>query len=131
MDGYTAQYERIAPQAYFQMPNGDVCPINWYTGIVTVGNNTKLVDGVSGYIHRVIGWRLYTGAGGLSTFKFKSATGGAERLNLELPASSKDIAEMLPPGYWETVISQGIFVDIGTTAAYVNLAYITYKPAGT
>ena len=118
------------------MINGTACKLSSYTGIVTVANNTELVPAATtssspvypgNMIHRVMSMELFTGAGGLSTFQFKSATGGTAKYNGELPASSQHILPFSLGGYWETTAGQGIFVDVGTTAMYINFQYITYR----
>lgn len=122
------QVFQVAPQQIYKTDDDGVIQINSYGQNATVGTDKLIVAAAAGYIHRVLSLKIFSGAGGITYFLFHSGTGTSKkRYEGEIPASSKD--ELLPfwGGYFETEAGEGLYYDIGTTAGYVNLTYITYK----
>lgn len=106
----------------------EVCTVLCAAANHTVGSDRTVVTAVTGKRIRVMGWSIYTGSNA-SGYNFKSNSGGtiifrgSKSLNTIV-----DFAPINETGYFETSTGHGLFVDIATAAADINIYYITYTP---
>lgn len=138
MDGYTAQYERIAPQAYFQMPNGDVCPIiNKVVAIPANSNNFEVIPHITGYDIMIVGGRIVSDAN-LTVVDFINGSGGAGVRRFVCPARAGNPDPNIPlvidhrSDIFKTSTGVGLYANSSNDSQVVaSFSYITFKPAGT
>ena len=110
--------------------SGEVCKLQCKAVSIAVGNNATVIAGITGRIIRVMGW-LAQGDGGVSKITLKNVSGGATLFGpITVPSSatpSQFSLGVTNPGYFETTSGVGLFADIVTTAAIINVFYIDYR----
>ncbi len=113
--------------------SGEVCPLLCARLAATVANNQQVIAAVSGKRHRIMGWLIQSNGAGTSTFIFRSASGGTALFGPHLIlANTAGVIDHLPivdTGYHETNTGDGLFIDVTTTAATIQVFYITYTPS--
>jgi hypothetical protein len=118
----------IDPTKVYQI-NGQAYALQSTGAVITTGLNQSLLAGVAGKRHRVLG---FTGQGGStagdSGVSFRDGSGGVYKSYFYFPARTTGpvLFPIVDSGYWETTTGNGIFVDVDTNTAIVNLFYITY-----
>lgn len=109
---------------------GQVCKLLAQQVGMAVGNNQQIVAASSGYTHRIMGWIAESAGAGVSTFNFKSNSGGTWMIGtMTVPAVGTMPPWQVPivaAGYAEASSGHGIFTDIGTTGINLTLFYISY-----
>jgi len=109
-----------------------VCQLTNYYLSASVANNQQVVAAVSGKRIRVMGLWGISGGAGISSCTLKSASGGTALQSFTLPANTSAQPNVQMPvvdsGYYETVTGEGLFLDVATTAALINVQVIIYTP---
>lgn len=110
---------------------GEVCKLKTAAVSVAVGNNETVIAAITGRAIRVMGFTIQ-GDGGVSKVTFKNGSGGAALFGPITAASSTTPDQFIVPivasGYFETSSGTGLFADISTTAANINVFYLDYAP---
>lgn len=112
--------------------NNQTCPLLCKPNSgIAIANNTSVIAAISGSVIRVMGLVAQSTGAGVSGFTLKSASGGTVIFG-QVSANSNALAPFLLPitdsGYFETTVSQGLFVDVVTTTLNLSVFYITYIP---
>lgn len=125
------EYNTFYPNAIFANQYGN-CPTVNFSGAVAVGtNNNLLVTAVTGSRIVVVSYNVLSAGAADTLLTFKSASGGTNIYFEEAPANTKTPNKGIfnPCGHFETIVSQGLYVDCGAGAsAYISLRYFTYVP---
>lgn len=111
--------------------NGQVCTLRCAALVGTVANNQTVVSSISGDIIRVMGLSAQTQNAAAGSFKLESSGGTALMAPIFAPPLTNGASYELPvidSGYFETVVSEGLQVDIATQAVNLNVYYINYTP---
>jgi len=110
--------------------SGEVCKLQCKAVSVAVSNNATVIAAITGRKIRIMGFVLQ-GDGGVSKITFKDGSGGATLFGpITVPSSASPSQLALgitTPGYFETSSGVGLFADVVTTAANINVFYIDYK----
>lgn len=137
MDGYTAQYQRIAPQAYFQVPNGDVCPIINLVAIITANvTNEKIVDAITGKRIMVVGGTILSDST-LVVVDFLNGSGGGIRKRVAAQDRSLAGDPNIPlvrgdpkTNSFETNTGVALYANSVGVQCVASINYIVYQPPG-
>lgn len=117
------------PLKFFER-NGLVYPITCAPCAFGIANNQAVVTGTTGYIIRVIGWHAQSNTATQGTMVFKSASAGTILTSAKyLPPNTAlpwtvDISD---GGYFETIVSQGLYMDVTAAAINVDVYVVKYK----
>lgn len=108
---------------------GAAVPVKFaYLG-ATVANNQQVVAAVTGKVIHVVGLILTPFSTGNPSIVFKNGSGGATLAGFVLPSNTVSNPFHLPTtdtGYFKTTAGTGLFVDVITNAAGINVLYIEY-----
>jgi hypothetical protein len=110
--------------------NGEVCKLECKAVSVVVSSNATVIAAITGRKIRVMGF-VIQGDGGVSKITFKDGSGGATLFGPITVSSSATPSQLaigiVNSGYFETSSGVGLFADVVTTAANMNVFYIDYK----
>lgn len=121
----------IDPTRIYEI-NGEVCPL-LSTPLLTlaVGNNQAVVSAVTAKKIRVMGWILSANAVATNPgVALKDGNAGTVLAGTILPAPEvkNDKLPIVDSGYFETTAGTGLYADITTATAKVQVFYIAYTP---
>jgi len=97
------------------------------TLVAAVANNQSIIAAVSGYIHYLMGWKIYSLAGGATDIDLKAGSGGTVLMNITLPAANKDDLPVIDSAYFKLATNQALVCDVNTTGVHLNIFYLTIK----
>jgi len=126
----TAIFEMIDPTRIFEV-NGQVCLLSCATSVPTVANNQTVVAAVSGKRIRGMGLTAQSNVdAAIAGIALKSASGGSIIYQFYAPPrlSSPEHLPIAACGYFETNTGEGLYVDVSTNVAILNVFYIIYTP---
>lgn len=102
------------------------------TTTVVPGVNILLVTAVANKVIRVTGILAQGQAAGSPSFSLKSASGGTVLSgHIFVPGNAVFPVFLLPVvarGYWETLVGQGLYMDVNGFNLVMNVFYETYEP---
>lgn len=120
----------IDPTKVFQI-NGQVYKLDGTSFNFGVGNNQAAIAAVTGKIIRVMGLTAQSNAAAGSVF-YKDSNAGTTKVQVSpAPTAASGLFYTLPvinSGYFESLLSAGIYVDIFGAAVVSDLFYIIYTP---
>jgi len=121
----------IDPLRVFQV-NGEVCPLLCTPVTLAAANAQTVITAVTGKRIRVMGFDAQSTTAANAALNFDSGSGGTliwGPMNLPLSTDGRFLEKpVIESGYFETVTGVGLFADVATTGAFVNVYYITYTP---
>lgn len=120
----------ISPPQYIQVSN-QVCKIQVARLATVVAADQPIIAAVAGYVHRIMGWKIYAQGGGATGWQLKAGAGGAVKTGGILPAGGQDTLPIFEGGYFELATNQALVADVNTTGNDTNIFYITFIPPPT
>lgn len=124
----------IDPVRIFEI-KGNVCKLLNAAGSATVGSNRTVLTAISGKIIRVMGWKVTSAGSAAGTyFTLLSASGGTTILNgVGVPPNNgasiqTETGIITSSGYCETVVGEGLYMNVGGADIYYNIFYLAYTP---
>lgn len=129
------------------MKTGGVCPHKYYEVVrgvgsaetatvkaanvgLSVGNNQSVVAAVTGKRIRVLAYKVSSLNSSVGAYAFKSGSGGAVLDGGQSPPNTIPPLIMIPwdAGYFETETGIGLFADIVSNGASIQVYYVEYTP---
>lgn len=119
------------PTRYFEV-NGEKCPLLCAPVTLAAANAQLVIAAVTAKRIRVMGFDAQSTTAANAALNFDSGSGGTliwGPVNLPLSTSGILIEKpVINSGYFETATGVGLYADVATTGAFVNVYYITYTP---
>jgi hypothetical protein len=118
----------VDPLRKFEI-QGVAVPVKFAYLAGTIANNQQVIAAVTGKVLHVVGLILTPFSTGNPSFVFKDGSGGATIAGFVLPSNTVSNPFHLPTsdtGYFKTTAGNGLFVDVLTNAAGINVLYIEY-----
>ncbi len=116
--------------ARYKNTKDGVLPVKSVNLGLSTGNDQTVIAAVTGKRIRVMGYKIQSAASTAGAYAFKSGSGGTVVDGGYTPVIGGMPLVMIPwdAGYFETDTGVGLFADIVTHGASVQVYYIEYTP---
>jgi hypothetical protein len=120
----------ITPHKRYESKPDGVMPLLWVIGTFAVGTGIQIIAGETGKAIKVMGYRIQgdTAVRGKVIFRYSAVS--VELDKIYFPANTADpyMIPNLDSGYFQTALSQGLYIDVITADVNLFLNYIVYTP---
>jgi hypothetical protein len=118
------------PNARYKNTKDGVLPVKSVNLGLSTGNDQTVIAAVTGKRIRVMGYKIQSATSSPGAYAFKSGSGGTVLEGGYSPSNNGLPLVMIPwdAGYFETATGLGLFADIVTHGASIQVYYIEYTP---
>lgn len=110
-----------------------VCTLQTALKFSAVANNVQIIAAITGQRIRVMGWNGQSDTAAVGRINFRSGTPAGtllSRVHYLPPNTAVAFFErpVIDSGYFETTVSQGLYMDVVTADVNVEVYYLAYIP---